>query len=68
MKYVKDQTEGICLEAVKQNGLAVKYVENKTMEICVEAGKENFDALIYVKDLPEEMHEEVFLRVKGYRS
>ena len=27
LRYVKDQTETICLEAVKQNGDALRYVE-----------------------------------------
>ena len=29
LKYFKEQTEEICLEAVKQDGFALKYVKNK---------------------------------------
>lgn len=46
----KSQTPAICLEAVKQNGLALMYVENQTHDICLEAVKQNPLVLTYVKE------------------
>jgi hypothetical protein len=34
---VLNQTEEICLAAVKQNGLALEYVHDQTEEICLAA-------------------------------
>lgn len=42
--------EKFCLEAVKQDGLALQYVKNQTEKICLEAVKENGDALEFVKN------------------
>ena len=39
LQYVKEQTEAICIEAVKQTGLALQYVKEQTEEICIEAVK-----------------------------
>jgi hypothetical protein len=36
---VKEQTEEICLEAVKQDKNALKYVKEQTEKICLEAIK-----------------------------
>lgn len=46
------QTEEICLEAVRQNGLALEYVheEFKTEELCLEAVKGEGCALQYVPE------------------
>ncbi|MEG1495608.1 MAG: hypothetical protein RR406_04865, partial [Bacilli bacterium] len=30
LRFVKEQTEAICLEAVKQNGYALRYVKEQT--------------------------------------
>ena len=35
LRFVKNQTPKICLEAVKQNGYALEYVENQTPKICL---------------------------------
>ena len=48
LRYVKEQTEEICLEAVKENGYALKYVKEQTEEICLKAVEEDGDALQYV--------------------
>ena len=53
LKYVKNQTEELCLAAVKQNGIALVYVTNQTETICLGAVKENGIALQYVKDQTE---------------
>ena len=39
--HVKEQSNELCTEAVKQNGLALGYVENKIYEVCKEALKQN---------------------------
>ena len=44
-----------CLEAVKQNGLALYYIKEQTPEICLEAVKHNGLALYYVKKQTKEI-------------
>lgn len=39
-----------CLEAVKQDGLALEYVKEQTPEICLESVKQNGLALEYVDE------------------
>ncbi len=48
LRYVKDQTEAVCLEAVKRNGDALQYVKDQTEAVCLEAVKEDGYALQYV--------------------
>jgi hypothetical protein len=50
LKYVKDQTERICISAVKSRGYALQYVINQTYDICMESVKENGRALQFVHD------------------
>jgi len=38
LKFVKHQTEAICLAAVRKNGIALTHVKNKTPKI-LEAAK-----------------------------
>jgi hypothetical protein len=38
----------MCLEAVKEDGMALKYVWNQTVEICIAAIKQNLRARRYV--------------------
>jgi len=64
LKYVKDQTEAICLEAVKQNGDALKYVNYQTEAICLEAVNRNGYALRYV-DKNIFAKEEKFVEING---
>ena len=49
LQYVKEQTQELCLEAVKQNGCALNYVKEQTDDICLEAVKQNGYALQFVK-------------------
>jgi len=44
-----------CLNAVRQNGLALKFVKEQTPKICLEACKENGNALEYVKEQTPEI-------------
>jgi hypothetical protein len=48
LQYVHNQTEELCLEAVKEDGYALNYVHNQTKELCLAAVKEDKDALCYV--------------------
>ena len=50
-ELLEEQTEAICLEAVKQKGELLAYVQNQNLQICLEAVKQNPDALRYVKEL-----------------
>lgn len=50
LKYVKEQTPEICLEAVKQNGYVLRLVKKQTPEVCQAAVNQNCNALQYVKD------------------
>ncbi len=45
----KNQTEKICLEAVKNNGSVLVYVNEQTPQICLEAVKKDGRALEFVK-------------------
>ena len=42
--------EEICVEEVKQNGLALKYMQEQTEQICLEAVKQNGLALKFVQE------------------
>jgi len=50
LQFVKNQTDEICLEAVKQYGWALQFVKKQTDEICLEAVKQNGNALQFVKN------------------
>lgn len=53
LKRLKTQTEGICLAAVRLDGLALKEVQEQTEIICLEAVKENGLALRWVQHQTE---------------
>ena len=36
-----NQTEEICFEAIKKNGLSIRYIKNQTETMCIEALKQN---------------------------
>lgn len=46
----EEQTEQLCLEAVRCDGLLLKYVKNQTLGMCVDAIKQNRKAVLYVND------------------
>ena len=52
MKY---PTKNVCLEALKQNGLALRYIENQDEEISLVAVRQNSDALVFVKEQTEKV-------------
>lgn len=49
LKNVTNQTEEMCLNAVKKNGMALQYVKTQNHQICEAAVSENANALQYVK-------------------
>ena len=51
----ENQTERICLEAVKRKGYMLEYVKNQTEEICLEAVKQDGYALEYVENQTKEI-------------
>ena len=48
LRYVKQQTEGICKLAVGQDGDALQFVQQQTEEICKLAVQQNGHALRFV--------------------
>jgi hypothetical protein len=55
LKYVKNQTEEICLIAVEYEGFMLEYVKNQTEKICLAAVKEFGFALRLVERQTEEI-------------
>ena len=55
LKCVKNQTEQICLEAVRQRGYLLRDVKNQTEQICLEAVKQDSSALQYVENQTEQI-------------
>ena len=65
IKYVKNQTVQLCLDAINTNGLALEFVNldgsffkmnyKQSPEICLAAVKQNGDALKFVKKPTEQM-------------
>lgn len=49
LEFLKDQTEELCLIAVKSEGDALRYVKKQTAKICQAAVKNDGLALKYVK-------------------
>lgn len=50
-----EQTEELCLAAVKRNGLTLQVIKNQTPEICMAAVKNDGYALQYVKQQTQEL-------------
>lgn len=48
LKHVKDQTEELCLEAIRQNSNALQYVKCQTHKMCIEAVRQNPHAIALV--------------------
>ena len=56
--------EKYCLEAVKENGLALEFVKDQTPEICLEAVKNYGFAIKYVKEQTSEICVQAILNDK----
>jgi len=48
LRYIVDQTDELCLMAVRKDGLALQYVRNQTTAICETAVNQNIDAVMYI--------------------
>ena len=46
----ENQTDALCLSAVKQNGLSLRHVKNQTEDICIAAVRQNSKSYMYVKN------------------
>lgn len=46
---INNQDEFICINAVRQNGMALQYVKNKTIKICLEALANNKLSIQFIK-------------------
>ena len=55
LKFIKNPSKKVQLEAVKHHGLAIKYIDNPTEEMQIEAVKNNSGALQYIKNPSEAM-------------
>jgi hypothetical protein len=51
LRYVKDQSEAVCLKAMERNGDALRYVKDQSEAVCLKAVERNGDALQYVLSL-----------------
>ena len=49
LEYVKYQTDQICIEAVRKNGMNLQFVNQQTDQICLEAVRKYGHALRFVK-------------------
>ena len=49
LRYVKEQTEAVCLKAVERDGYALQYVKEQTEAVCLKAVERNGYALQYVE-------------------
>lgn len=57
LKYIKDQTEEMCLESIKQNPFTIYYVNEQLDEICREALRQNKNTIEYIKDKEKYLEE-----------
>ena len=55
IKYIKNPTKQVCLEAVKRNGYAIQHIKNPTEEMCLEAVKRCGNTIKYIDNPTEEM-------------
>jgi hypothetical protein len=58
LKFFREQTPEVCLEAVRQNGNALAYVKEQTLEICLAAVRtfrEDVYALRFVREQTPEI-------------
>ena len=61
LKQIHNQTEEICLEAVKQNGGALYFVKNQTEEMCIEAVKHDWRLVTHVRNQTEKVCQTAFM-------
>jgi hypothetical protein len=50
LKFIDNQTEELCLFAVKKDAYCLIFVKEQTFEICKEACLKNINVIVYVKN------------------
>lgn len=55
LKYIKHQTEEICIEAIRKNWRVFPYIKNKTDNVCLEAVKQNGAIIEYIENKTDEI-------------
>ena len=55
LQFIEDQTEEMCLEAVRHMGMALRYVKEQTEEICLVAVRDDGLSLMYVRNQTPEI-------------
>ena len=50
LKYINNQTEEMCLVAVRQDGWVLQYVKEQTEEMCFIAVQQYVDSYCFIKD------------------
>lgn len=60
IRYIDNQSEEMCLDAIKILPKAIKYVKEPTYEMCYAAIKKDGNALI---DIPQDMYTTVMVRM-----
>ena len=66
IKYIKNPTLKMQLEAVKQNGYAIQFIESPPPEVQLEAVKRNGWAIQYIKNPTAEMQLEAVKQTLKY--
>ena len=65
IKFIKNPTKQVCLEAVKQDGCAIQYIKNPTKEMCLEAINDYGQSIQFIKNPTEEMYLEAVKQEGG---
>jgi hypothetical protein len=55
LSFIKNQTEELCLVAVRRRGIVLQFVKNQTDKICLAAVKQDGTALAYVLNQTDEI-------------
>ena len=63
LKYIKEPTEKVIIEAVKEKGWAIQYVTNPSEKLQLEAVKVDYDSIKYIKNPSEKVQIEA-IKVK----
>lgn len=56
LKYIKNQTLPICVEAILKNPHALEYVKNQNDYICLKAIEKNIEVVSHIRDMTDELY------------
>lgn len=62
IQFIKNPSEALCLEAVKQFGSPIQYIKHPSEAVCLEAIKENVESINY---LINKVSDELFEKLIG---